>query len=292
MRGTVSNVPTALGAVKMGLAWPDLPACHEEGSRRTAAVAYPAAPVTAPRGRCTRRAALGGAGRCLEVPAAGGLRALGVRRRTPRSLRRRSPAGRLRGRRWGRPRPHVNAVLVGHVAPSLVAGLVGGGAQAAATAPHRSRRRDHDDATPRVSPTDGSSGPKNALPAAQRRDRRTARMIQPVVSANFDLAGRAVDLAVEFPTMQNIDRHVWKLWDHGGRLDGLRMGGRREFQPSGTCSAWELGVATAGVLFWRDPPGPHALRPSGDNGPRPWAAVPRGWNRGRRRCILTETPMN
>ena len=26
--------------------------------------------------------------------------------------------------------------------------------------------------------------------------------------------------------------------------------------------------------------------------PRPWAAVPRGWNRGRTRRVLTETPMN
>ena len=44
---------------------------------------------------------------------------------------------------WGRPRPHVSAVLVGHVAPGLVAGLAGG-TRAAATAPSlpsRSRRR-------------------------------------------------------------------------------------------------------------------------------------------------------
>ena len=40
----------------------------------------------------------------------------------------------------GRPRPHVNTVLVGHVAPSPVAGLAGG-ARAAATGPRRSRCR-------------------------------------------------------------------------------------------------------------------------------------------------------
>ena len=36
-------------------------------------------------------------------------------------------------------------------------------------------------------------------------------MAQPRAACGIDYAGRAVDLAVESPVMQNINRRVWKL---------------------------------------------------------------------------------
>ena len=84
-----------------------------------------------------------------------------------------------------------------------------------------------------------------------------------------------------------------KLWVGENRplklpVNGLRMGGRRAFQPSGVVrlGGWcrNGGAFCSGVT----PPGPHA---PGDNGPRPWAAVARGWNRGHTRRVLTEIPM-
>ena len=75
----------------------------------------------------------------------------------------------------------------------------------------------------------------------------------------------------------------------GRRLDGLRMGGRRGFQPSGVVRLG--GWCRNGRAFCSGVTRP-AGTPPGDNGPQPWAAVARGWNRGRIRPVLTETPMN
>ena len=59
------------------------------------------------------------------------------------------------------------------------------------------------------------------------------------------------------------------------------------FNPSGVVRLWGLvsqrRAFCSGVTHSaRTPPGP------GDSGPRPWAAVLRGWNRGRTRRVLTQ----
>lgn len=78
--------------------------------------------------------------------------------------------------------------------------------------------------------------PENALPTAQRADGRATRMAPPRATRGFDWADRAVDSAVESAVMQRINRHEAELFGSG------------------------VGVATAGVLFWCDPPVLHARR--------------------------------
>ena len=60
--------------------------------------------------------------------------------------------------------------------------------------------------------------------------------------------------------MQNINRHVWKLLAAVGvALMAYAWADEERFNQA-ELFCLGAGVATAGVLFWRDPPGPHALR--------------------------------
>ena len=60
--------------------------------------------------------------------------------------------------------------------------------------------------------------------------------------------------------MQNINRHVWKLLAAVGiALMAYAWADEERFNQA-ELFGLGAGVATAGVLFWRDPPGPHAPR--------------------------------
>ena len=84
-------------------------------------------------------------------------------------------------------------------------------------------------------------------------------MAQPRAACGF-LAGRAVDLAVESPVMQNMHRHVCKLLAAVGvALMAYAWADEERFNQA-ELFCLGAGVAPAGVLFWRDPPGPHAPR--------------------------------
>ena len=108
--------------------------------------------------------------------AGGGLSTPGVSKVGPQKLRRWRGGGRadegeiqVEVDAGDRPRPHVNAVLVGHVAPGLVAGLAASARAAAATVPHRSRRRGPDGrarSTPSCAAS-SSAGPRPATHETQ-----------------------------------------------------------------------------------------------------------------------------
>ena len=57
--------------------------------------------------------------------------------------------------------------------------------------------------------------------------------------------------------MQNINRHVWKLLAAVGVALMAYAWADGEFNQA-ELFGLGAGDATAGVLFWRDPPGPHA----------------------------------
>ena len=59
--------------------------------------------------------------------------------------------------------------------------------------------------------------------------------------------------------MQNINRHVWKLAAVGVALMACTWADEERFNQA-ELFGLGAGVATAGVLFWRDPLGPHAPR--------------------------------
>ena len=64
----------------------------------------------------------------------------------------------------------------------------------------------------------------------------------------FDPAGGAVDLAVESPVVQNINRHVWKLLRSWASPRWLTHGRTKSVSTKRSCLAWRL-VGTACVLF-------------------------------------------
>ena len=102
--------------------------------------------------------------------------------------------------------------------------------------------------------------------------------------SGFESAGRVVDLTVESPAVQNINRHVWELLAAVGvALMALRMAGRRA-STKRSCSAWGLAsqrrAFSAGVTraactppgdlgTGRDspPPGPRDARDGGTRDP-------------------------
>ena len=208
-----------------------------------------------------------------------------------------------------RSRAHVNAVLVEH--PGLVAGVRRGGARALPPQPlaslgrRRTRRRTPGPAHGRHLRFEkrscrrllgGVNGERDGARTGRAHRGATGdpRGSIPVPVAVLGVgspdADRSIPAASGFPVSLVIPpagadaREAAVL--HGTLGAGRDPGRRGATAGRAVGSVRGLVVATAGVLFWRDPSGQPPVTTA-----RPWAAIPRGWNRGRTRRVLTDTLM-
>ena len=112
---------------------------------------------------------------------------------------------------------------------------------------------------------EGDLGPVAALQGGARAFRSSGRRdgrVRDAGRVRIRQGRRAVGLAVESPLRvgHHINRHVWELLcGRGCCLGALRMADEERFNQA-ALFCLGAGAATAGVLFRRDPPGPHAPR--------------------------------